>query len=368
MPAEFAWKKLTRTMSPANQSEVKDDNATLKVGKEGVTKARKEDHRRGRSSKNGGLKWWRRLQLPRRGRKDTMLSPSPLTAIQEARLREKRQELFKSIIAPRACRASALALADWDPVSGTAKIVQAKGCALQSMGWFENRVQILFPEEALFLVDKGSLELRLHGLTMSIQRTWACTMSSPLALPVPVYMTYAHLQRCGFVVRRFERRTPCDSNGNDKSKTGNNFGENGRHDDSGDDSDGALTPDLEVWRVGSYSRRKDNKRHEPQFYVKAYTLEDTPARLKDISQWTRSANKGRYKIALVDRSMVLMVDVASNATPLSKRFIDRLPEEQSDTALMIANGDASGVFSEDILSQWDRNRETRMDSGKSGGF
>lgn len=349
-------------MSPANLSEAKDEKATLKVVNEGLSKARKVDHRRGRSSKNGGLKWWRRLQLPRRGRKDTMLAPSPLTAIQEARLQEKRRQLFKSIIAPRACRASALALADWDPVSGTAKIVQAKGCALQSMGWFENRIQILFPEEALFLVDKGCLELRLHGLAMSIQRAWACTMSSPLALPVSVYMTYAHLQRCGFVVRRVERQTPCDANGNEKSMSENNFGENGRHDYPGDSSDKALSPDLEVWRVGSYSRRKDNKRHEPQFYVKVYSLEDTPARLKDISQWTRSVNKGRYKIALVDRSMVLMIDVASNATPLSKRFIDRLPTEQRNAALLVANGDASGVFSEDILSQWDCNRETCMDS------
>lgn len=346
-----------KTLPTVAIPEAKGEKALLNQVGGGVTKARKEDRRRGRSSKNGGLKWWRRLQLPRRGRKDTMLSPSPLTAIQESRLGEKRRQLFESIIAPRACRASALALADWDPESGIAKVVQARGATLQSMGWFENRIHNLFPEEALFLVDKGCLELRLHGLPMSIQRVWACTLSSPLALSVPVYMTYAHLQRSGFVVRRFEASTSSSADGEGNGRSERDCEEIRRHDDSEDSSDETITPDLAVWRVGSYSRRKGDKKHEPQFYVKTYALEDAPAQLKMVSQWTTSCNKSRCKIALVDRAMVLMIDVASNATPLSQRFVDRLSSEQSSAARMVADGDASGVFSEDVLSQWDRNNE-----------
>lgn len=333
------------------------EKPTPSTATEGVTKCRKEGRRRGRSSKNGGLKWWRRLKLPRRGRKDTMLAPTPLTALQGARLREKRQQLFESIVAPRACRASALALADWDPESGCAKVVQARGAALQSMGWFENRIHRLFPEEALFLVDKGCLEIRLNGLPMSMQRVWACALSSPLALPVSVYMTYAHLHRSGFVVRRFERLTMSDTLGKCGDAVENRSNGERCDDDRDTDCTDAITPDLAVWRVGSYSRRKEDARHEPQFYVKVYGMEEASEQLGRLCQWGKFANKCRFKIALVDRAMVLMLDVASNATPLSQRFTDRLPLNLRNDARLIANGDASGVFPKEILAQWNQDQK-----------
>ncbi|CAO3565537.1 unnamed protein product [Mortierella alpina] len=76
----------------------------------------------------------------------------------------------------------------------------------------------LFPEEALYLVDRGSLLAEQHGLEMTVQEMWSvyftyahvsyqdqgsqCAHQQDSTLAMDRYLVYAYLKRLGFVVIR----------------------------------------------------------------------------------------------------------------------------------------------------------------------
>lgn len=267
-----------------------------------------KDERAGRVRKraranNAGKDWWRKLSLPRRGKKDTLLSPTELTSTQTQRLKRRRDKLKKAISAPRSARVKHMAVANWNEDSGTAVVVQQKGNALQSMGTFIDGAQHLQPEEALFLVDKGTLDLRLHGLPVSLQHAWALLFGAPNSLPIEHYLAFVHLRRAGYVIRRAEKSLA-------------------------NPEQGVLPVSLSAWRVGAF-KRKDQSR--PLFHVAVFTYEDPPPPLREVAALTQLTGKTRVKIALIDRGVVVLTDMASNATPLSERFKKRFEETQKSS-------------------------------------
>ncbi|KAG0061216.1 tRNA splicing endonuclease 54, partial [Podila epicladia] len=70
----------------------------------------------------------------------------------------------------------------------------------------------LYPEEALFLVDRGSLLAEHRGVDMTVQQMWSVYLQQAeerqqkefagAARAVDLYVTYAYLKRLGFVVTR----------------------------------------------------------------------------------------------------------------------------------------------------------------------
>lgn len=69
----------------------------------------------------------------------------------------------------------------------------------------------LYPEEALFLVDRGSLLAEHRGVDMTVQQMWSVYLQqaekrqqkfSGAARAMDLYVTYAYLKRLGFVVTR----------------------------------------------------------------------------------------------------------------------------------------------------------------------
>lgn len=248
-----------------------------------------------------GLQWWRKLTLPRRGKKDSLLQPSELTEEQQSRIGQRRAALMKSTKAPRVARAKSIAVADWDEEQGLARVTAMRGNAMQSMGVFQDGTQMLFPEEALFLVDRGGLDLCVHGLPASLQRAWAIAMAADNAVSLEEYLTFAYLRRSGYVVRRYESE------------------EEKREDD--------IKLSFSAWRVGSF-RRRDPIR--PLFHVAVFRYEDSLPTFEQVARFLDNAGKSRLKFALIDRGVVVLKDVAMNATPLSERFVRRLsPEGQA---------------------------------------
>lgn len=249
-----------------------------------------------------GKDWWRKLSLPRRGKKETQLSPSELSSAQITKLRRRRAKLCKAICAPRSARVKHMAVADWVEETGTAMVVQQKGNALQSMGKFIDGAQHLEPEEALFLVDKGTLDLRVHGRPVSLQHAWTLLFSAPNSLPIEHYLAFVHLRRAGYVARRADdalARPPS----------------------------GVLPVALSAWRVGAF-KRKDLSR--PLFHVAVHTYDDPPPPIRQVAALTERCGKTRVKIALIDRGVVVLTDMASNATPLSDRFKKRFEKAQNN--------------------------------------
>lgn len=285
---------------------------------------------------NMGLQWWRKLTLPRRGKKDSVLSPAQLTESQQLRLRERTLTLQKSLVAPRVTRTKHLAEADWDTSTGTAIMCKARGNMLQSMGYFTNGKQRLFPEEALFLVDKGSLELRLDGLPMSVQRAWTICTHAQDSLTLEGFLAYGHLRRAGYVVRRY-------------------VGPDVEVDDSAD-CDG-LRPSLSVWRVGAFKRR--DSQSKPAFHVAAFAFEDAMPALRTVAKWSLACDRTRVRLAVIDRGVVVLTDMASNATPLSDRFVRRQNGRTQACAVALRNGDASFLFDSETLAAFDAQQTTQ---------
>ena len=69
----------------------------------------------------------------------------------------------------------------------------------------------LWPEEALYLVDRGNLECWTEeGVPMSAQHAWS-SMIGAAELTLERYLVYAHLRRLGYAVLRAERADDADA-------------------------------------------------------------------------------------------------------------------------------------------------------------
>ena len=116
-----------------------DDGVTPKEGSEGVAD---------RSVKR------QKLQLPRRGLKDGDGKAAP----DEGQLEELLLAWIKPLEATTSLRSS-YARAVWDASERVALVTTPKGAALNSMGVPRTGGLALYPEEMLYLVDKGALAL-----------------------------------------------------------------------------------------------------------------------------------------------------------------------------------------------------------------
>lgn len=266
-----------------------------------------------------GLKWWRKFDLPRRGKKRSLLVPTELPPVQNDQIKERINSLKKATQAPRAVRAKGMAEAEWDTTTKAAKIITSRGGCLQSMGEFVDGVQHIRPEEALYLVDRGVLDCCKDGLPMSVQHMWATAMDAGMS--PEYYYVFSHLRRKGWVVRSVNQMR------------------------------GGLRVHFAVWRVGGF-RRKEEQR--PLFFVAVYDLNDEAEQIEKMVSMLSELEKTRLKIAVVDRSVVILMDVASNASPLSERYVRRLAPERAEIARKLKNGDIAGLIG-DIESEEDPN-------------
>lgn len=339
----------------------------------------KGDARKKYRANSMGQQWWRKLSLPRRGKKDTLLAPSALTGklpdARTARVTKRRMRLQKAVEAPRSARSKSLAIADWVPKRGLALVVSPRGNLLSSMGFFEGGDQWLFPEEATYLVDRAQLDLRVDGVPASLQRAWGFMVDGITAISLEEYCAYSHLRRVGYVVRRFKLddidESTCEKDDEDEEGGADDEGDSrdgmrrtcdGAEDESGGEENGGkdgdcvvpsllsggakeqvstavggeknvtlsdgggdsnLVPSFSVWRVGAYRRRNTRR---PLFHLLVSRYEDAPPSHEDLSRLLDDfTGKTRLRSALIDRGVVVLVDIANKATPLSKRYADRLP-------------------------------------------
>lgn len=104
-------------------------------------------------------------------------------------------------------------LATYDPPSNMAKVDKIKGQAFRTMGREISGTAWLLPEEALYLLERGSLDVRWppadgedEGLPMSLQGAYAAFVgmgdSAESDLTMERYIVYAGLKRSGYIVTR----------------------------------------------------------------------------------------------------------------------------------------------------------------------
>ena len=96
---------------------------------------------------------------------------------------------------------------EWSAEHNVVKLNSVKGNYFASCGFHHPilRSTCLYPEEALYLVDRGALSVRVDGHILSISEAFAhfLTPSSPDRMPtLEHYLVYNHLKRQGYHVLR----------------------------------------------------------------------------------------------------------------------------------------------------------------------
>uniref|UniRef100_K9ILX0 Putative trna-splicing endonuclease subunit sen54 n=1 Tax=Desmodus rotundus TaxID=9430 RepID=K9ILX0_DESRO len=171
--------------------ESEPDLATVEVPPGRVLSARELLAARSRSQK-----------LPQRshGPKDFLPDGS---AAQAERLRLCRVELWQLLAEERVERLGSLVAAEWRPEEGFVELKSPAGKFWQTMGFSEQGRQRLHPEEALYLLECGSIQLFYQDLPLSIQEAYQLLLSEDTVTFLQ-YQVFSHLKRLGYVVRRFQ--------------------------------------------------------------------------------------------------------------------------------------------------------------------
>ncbi|XP_023569941.1 tRNA-splicing endonuclease subunit Sen54 isoform X2 [Octodon degus] len=146
----------------------------------------------------------RSQKLPQRshGPKDFLPDGS---AAQAERLRLCREELWQLLAEERVERLGSLVAAEWRPEEGIVELKSPAGKFWHTMGFSEHGRQLLHPEEALYLLECGSIQLFCQDLPLSIQEAYQLLLTGDTVTFLQ-YQVFSHLKRLGYVVRRFQPR------------------------------------------------------------------------------------------------------------------------------------------------------------------
>ncbi|KAG0255676.1 tRNA-splicing endonuclease subunit sen54 [Mortierella polycephala] len=137
-------------------------------------------------------------------------------------LNEQYEAYFQILAEERRAAERTFSRAVYEPGVGLFRISVNRGTHLVSMGHTLRGQIYLYPEEALYLVDRGSLIIEHHGVDMTVQQVWSVYLSQVHSLfrtqqdatqgarndeddsseAMNRYLTYAYLKRLGFVVIR----------------------------------------------------------------------------------------------------------------------------------------------------------------------
>ncbi|NXY16053.1 SEN54 endonuclease, partial [Atrichornis clamosus] len=138
-----------------------------------------------------------------RGQKDFLPDGS---ARQAERLRRCCEEQWRLLSEERPERPGNLVKAEWKPEQGIVELKSPAGKFWHTMGFSERGKQCLLPEEALYLLECGSVQLFYRDLPLSIQEAYE-TLLCQEAMSLSHYQVFSHLKQLGYIVLRFDPST-----------------------------------------------------------------------------------------------------------------------------------------------------------------
>ncbi|OCK86449.1 tRNA splicing endonuclease-like protein subunit [Lepidopterella palustris CBS 459.81] len=157
-------------------------------------------------------------KIPKRGEKD--FEPYS-TSLQSSTLAASRAAMHTALSIPRIHPPKTHIVAIYDPQSNMAYVDKVKSQHFQTMGKFVRGREWLLPEEALFMLERGSLDVRWPvinatdndesgdlklGVPMSLQGAYAAFIGMEDGvggkLTLEMYNVYAGLKRSGYIVFR----------------------------------------------------------------------------------------------------------------------------------------------------------------------
>ncbi|XP_061866896.1 tRNA-splicing endonuclease subunit Sen54 isoform X1 [Colius striatus] len=137
------------------------------------------------------------------GQKDFLPDGS---AEQAEKLRLCREEQWRILSEERVERLKNLVKAEWKPGQGIVELQTPAGKFWHTMGFTERGKQCLQPEEALYLLECGSVQLFYRDLPLSIQEAYEILLAQE-TMSLPHYQVFSHLKQLGYIVLRFDPST-----------------------------------------------------------------------------------------------------------------------------------------------------------------
>ncbi|XP_025028462.1 tRNA-splicing endonuclease subunit Sen54 isoform X2 [Python bivittatus] len=125
---------------------------------------------------------------------------------QESKLHQCRKEHWQLLEEERVVRLGSLVKAEWKPQESIVELKSPAGKFWHTMGFAQHGKQCLLPEEALYLLECGSLQLFYKDLPLSVQEAYE-NLLSPKSVSLLKYQVYSHLKRLGYIVLRFHFST-----------------------------------------------------------------------------------------------------------------------------------------------------------------
>ncbi|XP_054831234.1 tRNA-splicing endonuclease subunit Sen54 [Eublepharis macularius] len=144
-------------------------------------------------------------KIPQRshGQKDFMPDGSEE---QQEKLCQCRDEQWQLLREERVERLGSLVKAEWKPLEGIVELKSPAGKFWHTMGYTEHGKQCLLPEEALYLLECGSIQLFYKDLPLSVQEAYE-NLLSQMSVSLLKYQVFSHLKRLGYIVQRFRSST-----------------------------------------------------------------------------------------------------------------------------------------------------------------
>ncbi|XP_075942732.1 tRNA-splicing endonuclease subunit Sen54 isoform X3 [Anarhichas minor] len=139
-------------------------------------------------------------KIPVRGQKDFFPDDSDE---QRRRLEQSLTEHWSLISEERVEKLGNLVKATWIPSEQIVELQSPAGKFWQTMGFSATAKQFLLPEEALYLMECGDLQVLHQDLPLSIQDGYEKFLSSS-TVSLLQYQVFGHLKRLGYVVHRFD--------------------------------------------------------------------------------------------------------------------------------------------------------------------
>ncbi|XP_045212212.2 tRNA-splicing endonuclease subunit Sen54-like [Mercenaria mercenaria] len=124
--------------------------------------------------------------------------------LQDKCIESFNRERERVLSEPRVVRSHDLVKGEWKPDIGLLELFHEMRNFWEHMGFVDKKRKWLYPEEALFLIETGVLEMWYQGLPVSIQEAYSTLIGEKLQLEY--YQVYAHLRRIGYVVLRHQGR------------------------------------------------------------------------------------------------------------------------------------------------------------------
>ncbi|XP_059167131.1 uncharacterized protein LOC131949319 [Physella acuta] len=123
--------------------------------------------------------------------------------IQDKALQVFMQERTKVLAEPRVEKLKSLVEGVWDKEKGLVNVSKT-GKFWAHMGFTDDRRHWLYPEEALYLMEINTLEVKDNGVALSIQEAYKKFLGSDVT--VDEYQVFSYLRRLGYVVLRHEEQ------------------------------------------------------------------------------------------------------------------------------------------------------------------